>query len=199
MLIWAVAAGVSGVSVGSPKSKAVTGTTGAPTDASAPGPEPAVAAPEPAVATPELAVAAPEMAAAAATASTPATETPQEIANGSAASGEPNTPEEEKADSVLSCMDGCTGNTECQNGCIASGYNVNLSSVPPVISATVSSPVSSTSTGVAPTITTTSGGAVATPTSITSAHGSSAIASNVLGMQKVVGAIIAVGAASMFV
>jgi hypothetical protein len=38
----------------------------------------------------------------------------------------PPTPEDEKADAALSCMDGCSGNVACQNACIGKIYNVNL-------------------------------------------------------------------------
>ncbi|KAG0028365.1 hypothetical protein BGZ82_008458 [Podila clonocystis] len=36
----------------------------------------------------------------------------------------PVTPAEEKADSVLSCINGCSGVLTCQNQCIYTGYNV---------------------------------------------------------------------------
>ncbi|KAG0014768.1 hypothetical protein BGZ81_000264 [Podila clonocystis] len=36
----------------------------------------------------------------------------------------PVTPAEEKADSVLSCINGCNGVLTCQNQCIYTGYNV---------------------------------------------------------------------------
>ncbi|KAF9318001.1 hypothetical protein BG003_011961 [Podila horticola] len=36
----------------------------------------------------------------------------------------PVTPAEEKADSVLSCVNGCNGVVTCQTACIYSGYNV---------------------------------------------------------------------------
>jgi hypothetical protein len=61
----------------------------------------------------------------------------------------PRTPAEEKADSVLSCMEGCGGVVSCQNSCISTGYNIPsgpvpsaTASIPPPLGATVTPGVS---------------------------------------------------------
>ncbi|KAF9139803.1 hypothetical protein BGX30_007444 [Mortierella sp. GBA39] len=60
---------------------------------------------------------------------------PDAIVNGGQVLGPPpgpKTPAEEKADSVLSCMEGCAGVVVCQNSCITTGYNVPAGPVPSV-------------------------------------------------------------------
>ncbi|KAF9546695.1 hypothetical protein EC957_009455 [Mortierella hygrophila] len=60
---------------------------------------------------------------------------PDAIVNGGQVLGPPPGPKtaaEEKADSVLACMDGCQGQVACQNSCITTGYNVPVGPVPSV-------------------------------------------------------------------
>lgn len=60
----------------------------------------------------------------------------------------PRTAAEEKADSVLTCMEGCGTQVACQNSCISTGYNIPsgpipsaTASIPPPLGATVTSTV----------------------------------------------------------
>ncbi|KAF9150132.1 hypothetical protein BG015_008067 [Linnemannia schmuckeri] len=83
------------------------------------------------------------------------------VINGGQALGPPPGPKtaaEEKADSVLSCMEGCAGAIVCQNSCITTGYNVPVgpipsvtASIPPPIAATVTAAVAPSAAPAAPT------------------------------------------------
>ncbi|KAG0078304.1 hypothetical protein BGZ90_005500 [Linnemannia elongata] len=60
---------------------------------------------------------------------------PEAIVNGGQVLGPPPGPRtaaEEKADSVLSCMEGCAGVVACQNSCITTSYNIPAGPVPSV-------------------------------------------------------------------
>ncbi|KAF9302607.1 hypothetical protein BGZ74_005093 [Mortierella antarctica] len=81
----------------------------------------------------------------------------------------PVTPAEEKADAVLSCINGCNGVLTCQNQCIYTGYNVPSTppaGVPPPV---VPAPLPSGAT----TVPSATAAAAATPTGTTT-QGSSA-------------------------
>ncbi|KAF9094956.1 hypothetical protein BGX23_001320 [Mortierella sp. AD031] len=122
---------------------------------------------------------------------------PQDVAEGGAIlpppSG-PRTPAEEKADSVLACMEGCAGAAACENQCITTGYNVPTGPVP---TATVvpPPPVNATPTAtVAAPPTTTVATATTTPKGSSGASSLSAMTS-----YRMVGAVVVVAVASLFV
>ncbi|KAG0254680.1 hypothetical protein BG011_005573 [Mortierella polycephala] len=92
-----------------------------------------------------------------ATAPTPTGEIAKGAGKSPAAPAGPSTPEEDKADSVLTCMNGCGQAVECMNACLSTGYNVptgSSSSFPTLMSST-SAPAlistTTTATGASPT------------------------------------------------
>ncbi|KAG0072853.1 hypothetical protein BGZ89_002440 [Linnemannia elongata] len=130
MCAWVALAAVSGVGnsrinhIGGHEAKVETVDD---TGAAAPATDDSAAAPSPAAAD-----AATDPSAAAAAADPPLSDA---IANGGQVLGPPPGPRtaaEEKADSVLSCMEGCAGVVACQNSCITTGYNIPAGPVPSV-------------------------------------------------------------------
>ncbi|KAK3831325.1 MAG: hypothetical protein JOS17DRAFT_802881 [Linnemannia elongata] len=129
MCAWAALAAVSGVGnsrinhIGGHEAKVETiNETGAPASTA----DDSAAAPAPA------ADATTEPSAATAAADPPL---PDAIANGGQVLPPPPGPRtaaEEKADSVLSCMEGCAGVVACQNSCITTSYNIPAGPVPSV-------------------------------------------------------------------
>ncbi|KAG9071071.1 hypothetical protein KI688_008614 [Linnemannia hyalina] len=85
---------------------------------------------------------------------------PDAIANGGQPLGPPpgpKTPAEEKADSVLSCMEVCGADAVvCLNNCITTGYNVPAGPVPSV-TASIPPPLSTVTPTTAPVAATTAG------------------------------------------
>ncbi|KAG0274202.1 hypothetical protein BGZ96_004439 [Linnemannia gamsii] len=57
----------------------------------------------------------------------------------------PRTQAEEKADAVLTCMEGCGTGVACQNSCISTGYNIPSGPVPSV-TASIPLPIGATVT-----------------------------------------------------
>ncbi|KAF9437979.1 hypothetical protein BGZ76_010349 [Entomortierella beljakovae] len=175
MLVWAVAASAPATVHGGQKSKAVTGEG---TDATAPDAVPAVVAPD---ATPD---ATPELS--------------PDIVNGgqqlAAPAGE-RTAAEEKADSVLNCVTACT-TVECQNGCISTGYGVDLTGpVPSGNSTTPTASATSTSAVATATITvtgTTTAATTAAPAPTVAHAGASALSI------QLAGSAVAIVLASLF-
>ncbi|KAF8943736.1 hypothetical protein BGZ47_005120 [Haplosporangium gracile] len=146
MCAWVALAAVSGVGnsrinhIGGQEAKVETvddaGAAPAATDdiAAAPAPEAADATTEPSVA---IAAADPPLSDA--------------VINGGQALSPPPGPKtaaEEKADSILSCMEGCAGAVACQNSCITTGYNVPTGPIPSV-TAFIPPPIAATGTATA--------------------------------------------------
>ncbi|KAF9934125.1 hypothetical protein FBU30_003406 [Linnemannia zychae] len=109
----------------------------------------------------------------------------------------PKTPAEDKADSVLSCMDGCSGNAKCQQDCVSTGYNVPMSAPIPSVSASIPPPIGVTVTSVAATATAPASAATTTAATAPKPQGANA-ASNIGVSYRMIGAAAVVAVASVF-
>ncbi|KAF9904106.1 hypothetical protein EC991_003081 [Linnemannia zychae] len=121
---------------------------------------------------------------------------PDAVINGGtplAAPAGPRTAAEEKADTVLSCMESCGGAVACQNGCISTGYNVPLNGPIPSVTASVPPPIGATVTA-----TTAASSATASVGSAPNKPQGSG-AAGALSSYRMAGAMVVVAIASFFV